>query len=372
MALNIAPTALPALNGASVSGQPGSLSSLSAEQQYWAVHLEKAFLGGHVISCISAYVSLATEEEKAKYFNEHCGGFAAMPTDFVPVGKQLKPKKKDQTPLLSRRNHVRALYRGPAGGENQAISSLTDEQLEERIQELRLGAHKWGLAYVQSHLLSQLRSMYPDLRHGGKELQTVDDVDNWVKVGKFDKEKKEVLAYIQHHAWGGGNQWAVNAEKEFCQMCGIRWLDQLSNGDRMMKPPLGKCFAAIFVKAKGSLCTRIRNRSKVTFRAAVYVRNEGDDDDDFGESVSGTVVTESGASEASVVSATKAKRRRKGIPKLVCQVIANMDDDGFWGKVGYCEGHKDLAEILQKQGKQRTLMKLSSATPSGKYCGQSY
>ena len=128
-----------------------------------------------------------------------------MPIDYVPVGK-LKPTKSDPNPLQSRRNHIRCLYRGPPEGLNAAISGTSDDELDKKMQQLRLAAHKFGVALRDSVLINGLSANYPHLRCNGQPIRTVDDFDNWIKTGKWNKEKKEVLACACVHVWGENNQ----------------------------------------------------------------------------------------------------------------------------------------------------------------------
>ena len=74
--------------------------------------------------------------------------------------------------------------------------------------------------------------------------------------------------------------------------------EEKSNGEKMIKQPLGKCFAAIFVKAKGCFCTRLRNNCRRFWKVAVYVRNEGELDDDDVSKESDTIVTVTPAKKA--------------------------------------------------------------------------
>lgn len=260
-----------------------------------------------------------------------------MPLDFVPIGTKLKATGDDPTPLEDRKNHIACLHRGNAADCNSAISGISLQQFGMKLQQLRLGAHKWGISKIESILVNGLMTDHPDLCVNGHSISSVNDFFEWLKKGSWSKEKQVIVAFAGNSVWGSNNQWAINLEIEFCAMMNVEWSDSKSNGDKMLKPPQGKCFHNIFVKAKGSLCTRIRNNCKRHFKIAVYSRNEGDDGED----------------EATVRTSTvSAKGRKTKVPKLIAQEVACIEKDGFTGNLGYCDGHPYLDMLLKKLGKE--------------------
>lgn len=263
-----------------------------------------------------------------------------MPVDFVPLGTKLKPTDDDGTPVENQKNHIVCLCRGEESALVSAISGFTNDQFADKLQKLRLAAHRWGASRMESFFVQGLNAQFPDLRVNCHRIATVNDFIGWIKQGVWSFDKQVVIAFASSGLWGDSNQWAINMEAEFCCMLQIEWSPARSNGKRMLKPPNGKCFANIFVKAKGSLCTKFRNTCKRAFRCAVYCRSEGDDDED--------------ASAPSVRAVTtNAVRKRGGMPKLIAQETASNDSHGFIGNMGYCEGHPYLETLLKKQGKAK-------------------
>lgn len=340
-----------------------NIASFPSYEREWLKLLDDGFIG-NAVACISAYRALADDEEKEYYAvkvstcvlrlinfdvatNETFpmssraknGNRWQMPIDFVPIGTKLKPTADDKTPLEDRKNHIACLHRGDDGACNSAISGISLDDFSRKLQQLRLGAHKWGISKIEAILVTGLNTDHPDLQVNGHAISSTNDFFAWLKKGLWSKEKQVVVAFASNDVWGQNNQWAINLEKEFCNMLAVTWSDAKSNGDRMVKPPQGKCFHNIFVKAKGSLCTRIRNNCKRVFRVAVYCRNEGDDAED-----EGTI--------KSVVESNKSRKSK--VPKLVAQEVACIDKDGFTGNLGYCEGHPYLDELLTKLGKVKT------------------
>ena len=61
-----------------------------------------------------------------------------------------------ETPIQDRKNHVRCLYRGDPSGATAAIAGLSDEAFEEKLQQMRVAAHKWGVAKIHSLVLRSL------------------------------------------------------------------------------------------------------------------------------------------------------------------------------------------------------------------------
>ena len=265
-----------------------------------------------------------------------------MPIDFIPIGTKLKSTRDDPTPLEDRKNHIACLHRGSSNDLAAAISGITIEDFGTKIQKLRLGAHRWGVAHMEAYLVQQLNAQFPDLRVSGHPISSANDFNLWIQKGKWDREKQVVIAFATVGAWGDNNQWAINAEAEFCAMLDITFSDYKSNGTLMMKPPQGKCFAAIFVKAKGSACTRFRNTCRRVWKIAVYVRTEGDKDED-----DQTVMT------VPVAGTVSNKKGKRSIPKLIAQETACMEKDGFVGHLGYMEGHTYLKSLLARRQKEK-------------------
>jgi hypothetical protein len=133
---------------------------------------------------------------------------------------------------------------------------------------------KWGNSEMEKYFVQELNRQYPHLRVLNHLLNSSADFCEWIKQGIWDNEKRAIVDFASHTMWGDNNQWAINQERRFTKMLQIQFTGYKANGAQMNKMHQGKCAAAIFVKSKGCLVTKICNTCKQCWKEAVYSRNE--------------------------------------------------------------------------------------------------
>jgi hypothetical protein len=352
---------------ASVTTQPPP-PSITPNDRIWANLLNEAFIGD-VVACLSIKEALALDESSNQQWHEVTNAmpvlpetfsfvsllrnhlvivlyqeeietpYTKMPDDFIPLVRTLKPKvPEDPTPLDDRFQHLSVLDRRQDGAQGSVLSGISIEDFERRLQCLRMATLKWGNSEMEKYFVQELNRQYPHLRVLNHPLNSSADFCEWIKQGIWDNEKRAIVDFASHTMWGDNNQWAINQERRFTKMLQIQFTGYKANGAQMNKMHQGKCAAAIFVKSKGCLVTKIRNTCKRRWKEAVYSRNEE-------PKIADEESVESGQSSENSV---RSENKRK-VPILLHQEVANVETHGFTGIVGYCEGHPKLAVLKAKK-----------------------
>ena len=173
--------------------------------------------------------------------------------------------------------------------------------------------------------MSCMQKQFPELKVNGRKIESSADIQELIKLGKWDKDLITVAAFAIIGLWGENNQFAINLEKEYCRILRIQYTGRLCNGKPPEKNHKGKCISQIIVKSKGTLVGKLRNTCKKWHREAPYSRKEA---------------IKNGTDQAKAPGSEK-------IPKLIGQIIATKEEHGFHGKLGICEGSKHELEDIQ-------------------------
>lgn len=253
-----------------------------------------------------------------------------MPIDFVPLTDQLKPSKKDPTPLEDRFAKIKAIDKRSDLNKRGMSAGITMDEFAKRLSKFRTGALKWGSARMEALFVEKLNQRFPDLTVNGRRITSSQDFCELIKLGPWDKTLKQMVAYAQHGMWGDGNQDAINLEQAFCKMMRIEFSGFLSNGQPPRKMHKGHCLAQLFVKVKGMILGKIRNTCKKRYREAVYTRKED--------------------------------------PKtheLKFQIIAEEKEEGFHGKLGIFVGSpREFEQVTTKTSPCPPVNSNSEASPA--------
>ena len=233
-----------------------------------------------------------------------------MPDDFIPFNHKLKATNTDPTPLNDRYQHLKAIDKRSANEQGTPIPGMTLGLFETRLQKIRDGIIRWAASLVENHFVVSMIEKYPE-----SNITSSAEFCEMYKRGPNTKTMRAMASYAIDAMWGSNNQWAINAEVEMCKMLRIRFSGLKSNGTTAKKTHPGKCITKLAVRRKGSLVEKVRNTGKRVWKEGIYSRSES-------PKMGGTSKT--------------------GVPKMLKQIDATIGEHGFNGKLGLCEGHKDL------------------------------
>ena len=246
-----------------------------------------------------------------------------MPNNFIPLYSKLKPTDKDPTPLEDRFRHIQALDKR-FDSSRGTFAGITIEEFARRLTDLRAAIVKLANAKVEEYMVENTKREYPSLRINNREIESCSDICDIIRKGPWDKPIKALAYYAIVGLWGENNQFAINMEKEICDLLRIKFSGFLSNGEAPSKNHKGKCISANIVKVKGTKVQTIRNCCRNRWHEAPMHRNERKKLEDSSGSADGSG---EGKSES----------------KLIKMEEATVETHGFHGKMGIFIGHPSHA-----------------------------
>lgn len=239
---------------------------------------------------------------------------------------KLRPTSSDPTPLEDRYAHYKTALdkRDEQERQSSSVPKISMIDFGSYLSSIRAGVWHWGVARIEAYFVTKLTEQFPALQVDGRDIESVNDFVNWIKIGPWNKEMRAVVFFAQDEMWGGGNnQWACNLEREFCSLFRIKFTGKRSNGSRQKRQTKGNCCAALFVKAKGSaIVDKIRNCTRRAHKEALYSRNE-----------------KMKVSEP-ISLAENESAKKSSVPKVLMREEASLEVHGFIGKIGFCDGHE--------------------------------
>jgi hypothetical protein len=241
-------------------------------------------------------------------------GWSNWPTNFLMLSVTPKATTSDPHPVETRLQHIRCLdKRLPAEMNGTDFPPIAFDDFLKRLNHLRKGTYDFGAQRIKEIFVENLSDMYPDLRVNGRKIKSIRDFCSWIKQGPWDDAMRNIVHYAQDGMWESDNKWAINLEKEYCNLLAISWLGSYANElHQSQRNTEGNCAHALFVKKKASMMTTIRDTTKRTYLEAIYAR---------------------------IPAKREAFKNTSKIPQVIEFTRVIKAVSGFYGILAYCEGH---------------------------------
>ena len=260
-----------------------------------------------------------------------------IPLDFLPV--EAKSKKEA---LEGRLAECRAFDKRHGNNSAVSIGIDTTEKIQARLDNVKELVKMYGKPRIIRYFGCQFQQAFPDFRFGGvntgRKVQSLDDFCEALRSVPFDNAMRYMVWWALHGLWEKNNAWAIPLEEAVLKTLRWQYSGFYCDGSKKARVHQGGCIKAQLVVAKNSCLAKIKDVLARLHKVAIYARCPP------------KITTESIVKKKNDRSKKiqDSLTRNGKYPKKVAPIqlewrVATKEGDGFYGFLGFFEGHSKFS-----------------------------